>query len=234
MSSLSLYRIEAAFLDLLTAREEVLAGEQGPDTPAELAEIEKALSEYGRGEVVKVDGIHAYLGWAKATAEEARRESAAMAERARRIEAGMDRVKSICLDAMQMIGKKRIDGTAGRYLSVAGNSGVQPLGVQEDMVPAGLRDVTVKMPLDAWQAVQLHAPQDPVSAYAVRRAKVVANEPSNGRIREALAQPCGKCKGVGAPWNNSASVPCEDCGGTGNGSVPGCTLLERGVHLRVR
>src|ERR1035438_776545 len=93
MSSLSLYSIEQAFLDLLTTRERVLAGEQGPDTPAELAEIEKALAEYVKREVVKVDGIHAYLGWAKATAEEARRESVAMAERARRIEAGMDRVK---------------------------------------------------------------------------------------------------------------------------------------------
>jgi len=27
--------------------------------------------------------------------------------------------------------------------------------------------------------------------------------------------PCAKCKGVGAPWNNSASVPCPDCNGTG-------------------
>src|ERR1019366_10670690 len=157
MSTLSLYPIEQAFLDLLTAREEVLAGEQGPDTPAELAEIEKALAEYVKREVVKVDGIHAYLGWAKATAEEARRESAAMAERARRIEAGMDRVKGICLDAMQVIGKKRIDGTAGRYLSVAGNGGVQPLGIQEDMVPHEYCDVTVRMPLYVWDKLQREA-----------------------------------------------------------------------------
>lgn len=26
---------------------------------------------------------------------------------------------------------------------------------------------------------------------------------------------CLKCNGVGAPWNNSASVPCDLCGGTG-------------------
>src|ERR1017187_8124170 len=107
---------------------------------------------------------------------------------------------------MQMIGKKRIDGTAGRYLSVQGNGGVQPLGIQEGLVPGGLRDVTVKMPLDAWAPVQLHAPQDPVSASAVMRAKVLANEPSNGRIPQALK----------------------------NGPVPGCTLQERGVRLVVR
>ena len=26
---------------------------------------------------------------------------------------------------------------------------------------------------------------------------------------------CPKCKGIGAPWNNSASIPCDECGGTG-------------------
>jgi hypothetical protein len=198
VSSLSLYSIEAAFLDLLTAREEVLAGEQGPDTPAELEEIEKALAEYVKREVAKVDGIHAYLGWAKATAEEARRESAAMAERARRIEAGMDRVKDICLDAMQMIGKKRIDGTAGRYLSVAGNGGVQPLGIQDEMVPDEYLDVTVRLPRDLW----LDMLGDRILS---ENAQVLGLKPSNGRIREALK----------------------------DGPVPGCTLLERGQHLRI-
>ena len=199
MSSLSLYNIEQAFLDLLTAREEVLAGEQTEDTPLELAEIEKALAEYCRRELVKVDGIHTYLGWAKTTAEEARRESAAMAERARRIEAGMDRVKGICIEAMTMIGKKRIDGTAGRYLSIAGNGGVQPLGIQEDMVPEEFQDVTVRMRLDCWNTII-------DSLDGVPSAEILATKPSNGRIREVLKA----------------------------GPVPGCTLLERGVSLRVR
>ena len=26
---------------------------------------------------------------------------------------------------------------------------------------------------------------------------------------------CKKCNGVGAPWNNSASPPCDECKGTG-------------------
>src|ERR1039457_2719663 len=184
MSSLSLYSIEQAFLDLLTAREEVLAGEQGPDTRAEWAEIEKALAEYVKREVVRVDGIHAYLGWAKATAEEARRESAAMAERARRIEAGVERVKSICLDAMQMIGKKRIDGTAGRYLSVAGNGGVKPLGIQEGMVPAEYQNVTVRMPGVLWEHMLFLAPRD--SLTPARVAEVLSLPPANERIRGAL------------------------------------------------
>src|ERR1035438_9867019 len=180
MSSLSLYNIEQAFLDLLTAREEVLAGEQTADTPAELAEIEKALSEYCRRELVKVDGIHTYLGWAKTTAEEARRESAAMAERARRIEAGMDRVKGICIEAMTMIGKKRIDGTAGRYLSIAGNFGLQPLGIQDDMVPAGYQDVTVRLPYDVWEHMRFLALRDSLTPAGA--VDVLAIKPSNGRI----------------------------------------------------
>lgn len=31
---------------------------------------------------------------------------------------------------------------------------------------------------------------------------------------------CPDCKGVGAPWNNSASVPCKRCKGTGRIKVP--------------
>jgi hypothetical protein len=35
--------------------------------------------------------------------------------------------------------------------------------------------------------------------------------------------PCPKCKGIGAPWNNSASVPCDDCGGSGLAKARGET-----------
>lgn len=36
---------------------------------------------------------------------------------------------------------------------------------------------------------------------------------------------CPDCNGVGAPWNNSASVPCKRCGGTGkiHGHLPDTT-----------
>ena len=46
----------------------------------------------------------------------------------------------------------------------------------------------------------------------------------------AELKPCGKCKGVGAPWNNSASVPCDDCGGTG--TSPNGRQTTAGEHHR--
>src|ERR1700690_3320444 len=116
MSGLSLYTIEDELLQLLQAREEILTNEQTPETPAELAQVETALAEYVTAEVRKVDGIHAYLKQAKATAEQAKAEAAEMRARAERIENGMARLKEFCLQAMQLAGMKRIDGTAGRYL----------------------------------------------------------------------------------------------------------------------
>ena len=40
---------------------------------------------------------------------------------------------------------------------------------------------------------------------------------------ERKTLPCPTCRGIGAGWNNSAAIPCKDCGGTG--SV--CPLLDR-------
>ena len=50
------------------------------------------------------------------------------------------------------------------------------------------------------------------------------------RANEKKLKPCGKCKGVGAPWNNSASVPCDDCGGTG--TSPNGRQTTAGEHHR--
>lgn len=33
--------------------------------------------------------------------------------------------------------------------------------------------------------------------------------------RDALYPICGICKGIGAPWNNSSSISCSNCHGTG-------------------
>ena len=35
------------------------------------------------------------------------------------------------------------------------------------------------------------------------------------KARPPMQAICPKCKGIGAPWNNSASVPCTECEGTG-------------------
>ena len=67
-----------------------------------------------------------------------------MRARADRIENSMARLKEFCLQAMQMAGVKRIDGTAGRYLLRKGNRGKEPLVVaQPDLVPMDYQTVTV-------------------------------------------------------------------------------------------
>jgi DnaJ-class molecular chaperone len=63
---------------------------------------------------------------------------------------------------------------------------------------------------------------------AVLRAR--KREATRLRANEKKLKPCGKCKGVGAPWNNSASVPCDDCGGTG--TSPNGRQTTAGEHHR--
>jgi hypothetical protein len=180
MSGLSLYRIEDALLQLLQAREEILTNEQTPETPAELAQVETALAEYVTAEIRKVDGIHAYLKQAKATAEQAKAEAAEMRARAERIENGMARLKEFCLQAMQLAGMKRIDGTAGRYLLRKGNGGKEPLVVaQPELVPDEYRILTLKVRADKW---------DPEAFASAGLESIAASEPeiSNELIRKAL------------------------------------------------
>jgi len=153
MSGLSLWDIESALTELLEAHAELTdpAAEHGPDIAAEIAEVEKAIAEYVGREISKVDGIHSFLRYAKATAAQAREEAAAMTERARRLEAAEARIKQIACDVMAARGLKRLEGTAGRYLSRRGNGGVAPLVIQADVLPDEWRDVTVALPLLVWR-----------------------------------------------------------------------------------
>jgi hypothetical protein len=242
MSSLSLYTIEDALLQLLEAREElraeIAADPMHPDidadahgvrvsaAAAELAEVEKALAEYVTREVRKVDGIHNYLWSAKVAYEAAREESARFAERARRIKDSSDRLKQLCCDVLAAAGKKRLDGTGGRYLLRKGNGGLQPLQVQEDVLPEELVDVTVRLPLNEWRALAARG-------IGVDRGKIVAREPANDRIRAALQEPCKRCGGIGERPEVGPD-PCIDCNGTGKATVPGARLLERGEHLECK
>ncbi len=207
MSGLSLYNIEAALLDLLTAREELLAKRGDPkqmpdweDTEAELDEVEKALAEYVRAEVKKCDGIHHYLTAAKQTAEAARLEAQRMTERARRLEESTKLLKALCVEVMAMAGTKRIDGTAGRYLRRKVNGGLAPLVVQDDVLPSEFRDITVRMCQSDWDVLMK-------SDYSTIGHKVEDCQPANDRIRAALA--AGE-------------------------EVPGARLGERGEHLEIK
>ena len=218
MSGLSLFTIEQALTDLLAAREELLAGE-GFDVSedarhervVELAEVEKALAEYVTKEIRKVDGIHFYLAAAKQAHEAAKLEAQRMTERARRIDESSKRLKALCCDVMVSLDKKRLDGTAGRYLLRKGNGGLQKVEVDgwddearswkrdaSPVLPNEYRDLTVTLPYNEWlglvEACKPHA-------------RSMKTEPANARIRAALAE---------------------------GHNVPGARLAERGEHVEIK
>ena len=203
MSGLSLWTIEDSLATLLGAREELLAESQQPnptreaaEISTEIAEVEKALAEYLAREVAKVDGIHSYLRWAEANASAARVEAQQMAERARRLESGAKRLRQMCCDIMAQRGLKRLEGTGGRVLLRRGNGGLAPLNVQPEILPIELRDVVVRVRGDVAADMEREG-------WAYER---LSDEPSNGRIRAALAV----------------------------GPVPGANLGERGESLQVK
>jgi hypothetical protein len=208
MSSLSLYVIEQALSDLLTAREELLAEipglRQEEERAAELAAVEHALGDYVHSEIAKVDGIHAYLKYATLTAAASRQEAKDRIDAALRLEANVERLKALCVDIMLAAGKTRLEGTAGRVLAVQGNGGQQPLKIQDDVLPDVYRNVALVVPGELFAVLLGFLPR----AWRDRLLSFVrAREPDQSAIRSALAAG-------------------ED--------VPGARLEERGSHLRVK
>ena len=256
-NSLSLWDIDSGIMELVSAREQVQddlaymdANETNPldyaEKKAELAEVEKCLVEYLQKEIQKVDSIHGFIRYATATAKAAREEAQLFTDKARRLEANVERVKAICMSVMVAMGKKRLEGTAGRTLRIQGNGGKEPLVVDgwdsekgkwnsnaTSALPREFQIATIKMPMSAylkycaieWQAV------------------LVDTEPANARIREELEKTCGECHGKEPErccngidcgcQGKPIEPPCDACNGTGHRIVPGARIAERGAHLRV-
>ena len=242
MSGITLYEIESALLELAQAREELVAELEGglaavtqrdrSEAEAELAEVDKAITEYATSrEPAKVDSIHSLLKMWHITAEVARQEVREYVERAQRIEANEKRLKQMVCDIMETSGKKRIEGTGGRYLLRKGNGGLEPLVLQEDIIPADYIDVTVRMSLREAETLGLLNRQD---------VPVLSREPANARIRAALKAQCASCGGDGAFRateqldGEMSEVQCRVCGGTGHMAVPGAHLEERGFHVECK
>lgn len=231
--SLSLYTIEDALSTLMDAREELTAAlaespdaEESEETKAELAEVEKTLTHYVGQEAAKVDSIQGWLKYAAHTAMAAREESRIMQARAQRLEAGIERLKGIVCDVMAARALKRLEGTAGRYISRRGNGGVQPLQVLPNVLPIEYMDATVAIP-----AHLVHAVRDLVDreGYSMR---AIGQEPANARIRATLSDSCTGCGGLGKFPPGGAA--CGECGGDGKRHVPGARLLDRGEHIECR
>src|ERR1035437_598781 len=210
------------------------------DDAAELAEVDKAIAEYAQcREPAKVDSIHGLLKQWHITAAVARQEARESQERAQRLEANEARLKALVCQVMEMAGKKRIEGTAGRAITRQANGGMSPLVVQgwdaesekwiddPDILPDDYRYLTVRLTMSQWLTL-LHAS----GSFEATR---IRSEPANALIREALAKPCPVCA---PPYDGNRAVEdlkdCPDCGGTGKASGPGASLGERGFSLRLK
>ena len=124
MSSLSLYAIEDALMQLIEMREDPTL------QPDERAAVEQTLAEYVEREVVKVDNIRGFLKHCDMMAREAKAEAATQAERARLWEARADRVKLMCAAVMEKAGAKKLEGRTG-VIRLKGNGGLVPLEVTD-------------------------------------------------------------------------------------------------------
>ena len=109
-----------------------------------------------------------------------------------------------------------------------GNGGRRPVVItDEQLIPDEYRTVTVKMNAELWRKICAALPE-------LAGMQECKKDPNLTAIYNALEQPCGPCKGVGAPWNNSGSPACEACDGSGKQGVPGAVLAPLGSHVRVK
>ncbi len=208
-----------------------------------LAAVDAAIVEYVKAEVRKCDNIARYIKSCDEHATAKRREAERLTHEARLDEDRRDRVKSMVLQIMRDVGKKKIEG-ATYTLSRVGNGGVQAVEVvQPDLVPNTLRKTTIVMPLELWRTVCKQVNQDTIDRLVCESRS--NPEPDLTAIRKELEKrvPCPKCVGCKLQHFSEMggdgpgqTIPCSACGGTGEvaNGVPGCVLKPRGESLRIK
>lgn len=237
---LSLWTIENALVELIQAREEVEAamygsssvpGDENGERAQELIEIDRAIREYVRAEVGKVDNIRGFLKHAEMMRDAAAEEAKAQLKRAQAWGRRIDRVKQMVFDVMQESGQKRLNGEKGAFL-VKGNGGLQPLIVTDEAaVPRACVKYEGWIGGELWGRIMELLPLisrrfGAPFACDYRMTRVVDNE----RTRDVLKSACSGCAGNGIIPDET----CPICGGSGTEPVPGARLGERGQHLEVR
>lgn len=225
--SLTLFDIESAWMDLIQAREEAEELIDPAEREAGLIAVDNAIAEYVAREVSKVDGIRAVCRRLKLEAEAAEAESDRQRVRMKRAEDLLAKIKICAQVAIEMTGKKRIEGKTG-YLLLKGNGGVRPLQV-DGWDSEERRWVGNLTPLPPeYVLVHVKIPVSLLSKLAEHWSNVtqVSTEPNQALIREALVAICPECDG--------ALATCKLCAGTGKQTVPGARLLERGQHVEVK
>lgn len=95
--------------------------------------------------------------------------------------------------------------------------------------------MTVVLRLDIWNSFREHL-LDVGAEFISEEVKA-----DQTLIREALAQPCEKCAGLGIREGSQFDAhgsgmggTCEACGGTGQNAIAGAHLTERGAHVECK
>src|SRR5574340_316924 len=142
-TNLSLYRIETELLELLQFREDTALDRS--ITPAEREETLKAadqrIAEYVARELTKADNIAAFLRECDRRADLEDEEIARLQARKRKWQAWHDRLEECTIRAMQIAGKKEIDG-AHNTLKLRKNPASVDV-MQPDLVPASYQRLNV-------------------------------------------------------------------------------------------
>lgn len=183
MESLSLYHIETDLLQLLEYREERQADTTEPASEEELKAIDGEIQKCMEQLPAKVEGVAGIVRMWRATASQAKSERDRYARIVSAIEAREKRLLAYAADVMILLpepakGCRKLMGRDGSQLLLKGNGGIQPLAVDEAMLPDDFRDVTVVMPLTKWNSVSPTLPN----------CRITQTAPGNARIREAIAR----------------------------------------------
>lgn len=250
ISELSLYHLDNELLNLLAYRDERLSDSDAPPTDEEISAVDGEIRKYLEALPAKVSGVAAIFRMWRGQVATIKTEADRLAGLRRSIETREAWLKEIVAGVLDhqpepKKGCKKLIGSDGSQLMLKGNGGVQPLEITAELVPDEYQVVTVRMASEKWDNIcDLIIAAVGVERYRefiTTEAEVLAKEPSNARIREALAQDCARCGGNGivdsyehGGVEYEAENPCKECGGSGKAGVPGCRLLARGEHVEIR
>lgn len=226
-TDLSLYHIDQNIAQLIQYWEEREADTDAPMDDEERLVLDGQIKALMEARPEKVSGVCAiFRQWddiEAATEKEIER----LRSHVKAIQARRTRLKEYVAYILEQQpepkrGCRKLTGVDGSVLMLKGNGGKEPLLIQDPaMVPDEQCDFLVTIPGYHWRALECY----------MRDATAIKREPSNSRIREALAQPCDRCGGLSA---HDPSDECDTCGGSGKNAVPGAALGERGVHVEIR
>jgi hypothetical protein len=208
---------------------------------AELDAINSAIARFVQTKLQEVDELRTPILALERAVEANKADARDATNRAIEMQNRCDRLKDMVKLAMETLAAngywkpkqtKKFESARG-VITLRGNGGVQPVEITDEaMVPNEYWRVTVTMSYDLWSTISHE-----VTGPTLGRMCTISErrEVSRSLVAEALAKPCGTCKGD-TEWTGTSDddIRCPDCGGTGTQGVPGARLVSRGTSLQVK